>query len=112
MPPTIKTLSRPVWLLTLAYTFIRVLSFATYTYPVANEIIAGVLVGVFVYICFKHPKLGWLILVSELVLDGVGHFFELQNLLLRTWFLGTFGLIWLVTKIRQKDFKIELPLKL
>ncbi|OGH64870.1 MAG: hypothetical protein A2821_00110 [Candidatus Magasanikbacteria bacterium RIFCSPHIGHO2_01_FULL_41_23] len=109
MPPTIKTLSRPVWLLTLAYTFIRVLSFATYTYPVANEIIAGVLVGVFVYICFKHPKLGWLILVSELVLDGVGHFFELQNLLLRTWFLGTFGLIWLVTKIRQKDFKIELP---
>lgn len=97
--------SLPVYGL-LIYASLRILSFITYQHALANQIIAGVLVLVFLFICLKNLKFGWLVLVGELLLDGVGHFFELNNLLLRTWFLGIFGIIWLFTKIKQKSFKL------
>ncbi len=40
--------------------------------------------------------------MGELILDGAGHFFELQNLLLRTWFLGIFCLFWIIQKLQNK----------
>lgn len=91
------------------YVLIRFLSLITYHHPLANQIIAGAAVIVFGYICLKNLKLGWLLLVGELLLDGAGHFFELQSLLLRTWWLGIFGLIWFIGKLKQKDFGVTLP---
>lgn len=93
---------------TAIYVLARILSFSTYEYPLANEIIAGILTAIFFVICLKSTKLGWLMLVAELLLDGAGRFFELRELLLRTWFLGIFSLVWLISKIIQKN-KFVLP---
>lgn len=99
----------PIFPLVVVYALIRLLSFGTYQYPFGNEIFAALGILSFSYLCFKNTKLGWLLLVAELILDGAGHFFELQSLLLRTWFLGIFGLVWVVKKIRTKD--VRLPSK-
>ncbi len=44
-----------------------------------------------------------MILIAEFFLNGAGHFFEFFDLLLRTWFLGIFGIIWLAQKVKQKN---------
>lgn len=88
------------------YILIRALSFITYFHPWANQLIAAGLIITFSYFCFKNLKLAWLLLLTELLIDGAGHFFELQGLLLRTWLLGIFGLIWLIKKSRNRDFKL------
>lgn len=96
-----------VALLVAAYTLIRSLSFLTYHNPAANEMMAGILILGFTYSCIRNLKWGWLLLVAELLIDGAGHFFELQGLLLRTWFLGIFVVAWGIHAIRIK--KISLP---
>lgn len=110
MRQTIKILCSSPWSLLAVYIFIRLVSFTTYTKPLANEIVAGFLVGAFAFICFKNLKFGWLMLIGELLLDGAGHFFEWQQLLLRTWWLGIFGLVWFIHKIKNKE-KWERPAK-
>ncbi|MEK7644641.1 MAG: O-antigen ligase family protein [Patescibacteria group bacterium] len=99
----------PVVSLVSGYLFARLLSFLTYQEPFANQIIALLAIIIFVYFCLKNPKLGWFMLIGELLLDGAGHFFEFQGLLLRTWFLGVFGTIWLIERIRRKKFRLSLP---
>lgn len=93
----------PIFSTLIVYGLIRLLSFGTYNFALGNQIIATACILSFSYFCFKNIKLGWLILMTELILDGAGHFFELQSLLLRTWFLGIFGLIWLIKKIQTKS---------
>ncbi len=90
-----------------AYILIRSASFLTYQFPLVNQIIAGILIFGFAYCCFKNIKWGFLLMAGELIIDGAGHFFELQGLLLRTWFLAIFTLSWVFFKI--KDKKIFLP---
>jgi O-antigen ligase len=90
------------------YALARILSFATYKNDITNQIIAGIILSVFIYFCVKNIKIGWVVLVGELVLDGAGHFFELNYLLLRTWFLGIFGIAWIIHKIREKN-KLKIP---
>lgn len=92
----------PLFLSTIAYGAVRLFSLATYDYSEFNQIIAALLVLSFAWLSYKNLKLAWLVLVTELILDGAGHFFELHNLLLRTWFLGIFGLMWLVSKFKNK----------
>lgn len=93
-------------LLLITFVVIRLLSLTTYQQPFLNGILAALLIGGFTCICIKNPKYGWFILLGELLLDGAGHFFELQGLLLRTWFLGIFGVAWLVKKNRNRDFQL------
>lgn len=93
-------------LLLVTFVTIRLLSLTTYQQPFLNGILAALLIGGFACICIKNPKYGWFILLGELLLDGAGHFFELRSLLLRTWFLGIFGLMWLIKKIRNPNFKL------
>lgn len=96
-----------VALLVATYSLIRFLSFLTYHNLVANEILAGILIFGFTYFSLKNIKWGWLLLVAELLIDGAGHFFELQGLLLRTWFLGIFVVAWIIHFVKIK--KIFLP---
>ncbi len=93
-----------VALFVAAYSFIRLLSFFTYHHPIANQMIAALLILAFAYYCFKNLKFGWLLLVTELLIDGAGHFFELQGLLLRTWFLGIFAIAWIIHIFKTKQF--------
>ena len=87
----------------LIYSLIRLASFFTYHQPIANQIIAGIVIVSFGYFCFKNPKLAWIMLLGELILDGAGHFFELHSLLLRTWFLAIFATTWLLSKLKTKQ---------
>ncbi|MBI4262013.1 O-antigen ligase family protein [Candidatus Uhrbacteria bacterium] len=91
------------------FAFIRVLSFLTWDFSLANQLITAVLVVIFFCISVKNIALAWVILVADFLLNGAGHFFELFGLLSRTWFLGIFGVIWFVKKIKQKDFYPQLP---
>lgn len=89
------------------YGAIRLFSFFTYQQPVFNELVAVCLLLYFTYVCWRKLSSGWLLLVGELLLGGSGHFFEVQGLLLRTWILGIFILIWLYRSWQTK--KILLP---
>jgi len=93
----------------LIYVCIRLLSFFTYHLPVANQIIAVLLIAAFGYLSVKKLSTAWIILIAELLVDGAGHFFELQDFLLRTWFLGIFALVWLYQKIKEKKIQLNLP---
>lgn len=97
------------YLLLIFFFAIRLLSLLTYHHPTINQIIALPLVAIFAYITIKDLNKSWLILVTELIIDGAGHFFELQGLILRTWFLGIFVCGWLIKKIREKKIEINLP---
>jgi len=96
-------------ILLTAYIIVRVLSFLSYYQPAINAIFAISFIIGFVYICIKNLSFAWALFVIELLLDGVGHFFEFQSFILRTWFMGIFAVIWLYKKIKQKDFHISLP---
>ena len=82
----------------------RVMSLLTYHHQGINQSIALTLILLFGWICTKDIRMGWAILIAELLLGGSGHFFEFQGLILRTWFLGIFGIIWLWQKISKRDW--------
>lgn len=92
------------------YVAVRALSFFLINIPFAQELIAAVLVGTFLYYCIKNISFAWQLLVVEILIDGAGHFFELQSLLLRTWLLGIFAIVWIYHKIRMRS-AIALPHK-
>lgn len=85
------------------YIVLRALSFFLRNHLLTQELIAAALVGLFLYYCIKNLSLAWKLLVIELILDGAGHFFELRGLLLRTWFLGIFALVWVWHRARTKS---------
>lgn len=91
------------------FIFLRIASFFTYYYPLINQIFAAILILAFAYICKKNLSLGWTVLVGELILDGSGHFFELQGLILRTWFLAIFAGFWLLHHLKEKRFSLKVP---
>ncbi len=97
-------------LLISTYIVLRAASFALQGYAWAEETIAALIIGVFIYVCLKNISLAWKLLVLELLIDGAGHFFELRSLLLRTWFLGIFALVWVWHKVRTRS-PIILPAK-
>lgn len=88
---------------------VRIASIFTYYAPLINQIIAAALILGFIYMCKKSLSLGWIILVGELILDGSGHFFELQSLILRTWFLAIFAAFWIYRHIKDKDYSLHIP---
>lgn len=91
------------------FALLRVISFLTWGHPELNNIIALLLVMAFAGVSIRKPPFAWSILVGECILDGSGHFFEFEGLLLRTWFLGIFGTVWLIRKVREKNFHFDLP---
>ncbi len=91
-----KSWYKQPFLLTVAYITLRVLSLLTWQSSIANQLVAAVLIGAFVIVTAENLKLAWLILLTEIILGGSSHFFELFALLLRTWMLGIFGLTWVV----------------
>lgn len=94
------------WLLLIVYALVRALSFFLIEHTLASGIIATVIVLAFSWMCWKDISLGWKLLVLELLLDGAGHFFELGGLLLRTWLLGAFAIVWLIQKNRARAFPL------
>lgn len=101
---------RPLTWLLISYSALRALSFFLIDFAIARELIAAVLIGFFIYFCIKNLSLAWKILVLELLLDGAGHFFDWNSLLLRTWVLGIFAGIWLWQKLRTRS-RLSLPPK-
>ncbi|MBI2436636.1 MAG: O-antigen ligase family protein [Candidatus Magasanikbacteria bacterium] len=61
----------------------------------------------------KHISYAWLILIAELILDGSGHFFEFQGLILRTWLLIIFACFWGFQFIKNRKLELQLdkPIK-
>lgn len=88
---------------------IRFFSFLTYTNPIINQIIALIVIVIFTIIATKKISIAWLILIIEILLDGSGHFLELGGLILRTWFLGIFAIIWLTHKYQERKIQFNLP---
>lgn len=99
--------TRQINFLVLGFCALRILSFFTYDSTRVNQIFAALFIGIFISICKRNLAAGWTVLVGEFLIDGAGHFFEFQTLILRTWFLGIFGLFWLWQKIKTK--KVSLP---
>ncbi|OGH61885.1 MAG: hypothetical protein A2848_02360 [Candidatus Magasanikbacteria bacterium RIFCSPHIGHO2_01_FULL_50_8] len=95
-------LNRNFLLLLIGYIALRATSFFVRDVWWAETIIAALAIGCFAYFCIKDLSLGWKLLVIELLIDGAGHFFEFESLLLRTWFLGIFAAAWLWRKIRTR----------
>jgi len=95
--------------LCFVYVFLRVASFLTWGHPLANNVIAAILIISYITIATKKLHIAWFILVAELFLDGGGRFFELGGFILRTWMLGIFGIAWIVHKVHRKDFKLLFP---
>jgi len=91
------------------YTCLRLFSFVSYEHTTGQTIIGVFLIGCFLVLCTKKLPLAWVVLVGELLLDGSGHFFEIQGLILRTWFLGIFGIVWFVRAITYKTFFTSIP---
>jgi O-antigen ligase len=98
-------------IMVLVFLFIRILSFTTVSFPLFNQFIAGASILSFFFICKKNLGNGFLFLILEFLLDGAGHFFELHGLLLRTWFLGIFGLFWTVDQWKNQSWKEVLTRK-
>lgn len=88
--------------LLLLYIVVRVTSFFLINIPIGSEIIGAIAVALFLYTCLENLSAAWTILVLELLLDGAGHFFEFNSLLLRTWLLGIFACFWVWKIVRAK----------
>ncbi len=84
------------------FILIRALSFFTYHLPMVNSALGALLVLIFLFICKKNIQLAWIVLLGEILLDGSGRFFEIQGLILRTWFLGIFATFWLLHTFKRK----------
>ncbi|MFA6486707.1 MAG: hypothetical protein WCT40_05100, partial [Candidatus Magasanikbacteria bacterium] len=95
--------------MTSLYLLIRVGSFFTWGDILAQSIVSLAAIIFFIYFCATNIEIARDILIGEILLDGAGHFFEFQTLILRTWFLGIFAIVWLFKKIRRRD--IILPKK-
>lgn len=91
-----------------SYALLRLLSLLTWERPAVHGTIAGAIILVFLIVCLGNLRLGWLLLVSELLLGGSGHFFELFGLLLRTWLLGIFAIVFVVRE-RRNSASFGLP---
>jgi O-antigen ligase len=96
--------------LVVGYALIRVASYFLGNIPLAQGAIAAALIGIFSWFCWKSQPLAWILLVGEILLDGAGHFFEFNGLLLRTWWLAIFATIWIIRKFTEKS-KLILPSK-
>jgi len=96
--------------LIIFYALIRVASFLTFDNTLAQGIISALLVLAYLCICVKNISLAWIVLISEILLDGSGRFFEFNQLILRTWFLAIFAIVWLIKKAHSQD-KLKLPPK-
>ncbi len=103
--------TKPVLLGIGLYFFIRLFSFYSLPFPIAQTFITIFLILAFVVISIKNPFAAWVILIAEFLLDGNGHFFELFGLALRTWFVYAFLMVWLIHTLRQHKLTevIKLP---
>ncbi len=105
MKEKIFSLFKPSILMVGIFLLIRIFSFYTYQFPVINSGIGVLLVFIFIFLCKKNIQLAWIVLIGEILLDGSGHFFEIQGLILRTWFLGIFGIFWFAHTIKEKQLR-------
>lgn len=97
-----------IWLLGV-YFLIRIFSLITYHHPLPNQVVTCFLIILFCFIAFKNFTQAWTILITELLLNGAGHFLEFQGLIIRTWLLGILAITWLIQKIKKQKIEIKLP---
>lgn len=97
-----------IWLLGV-YFLIRIFSLITYHHSLPNQIVTFFLIILFCFVASKNFSQAWTILITELLLNGVGHFLEFQGLIIRTWLLGILAIVWLIQKIKNKKIEIKLP---
>lgn len=100
---------KPTFWLFGVYFLVRIFSLLTYYHQLPNQIGTFLIIILFTIITCKNLTQGWLILITELLLDGAGHFLEFQSLIIRTWLLVIFALVWLFQKIKSKKINLNLP---
>jgi O-antigen ligase len=108
-----KLLDKPEYIFLAFFVFSRIISLLTYNHALANQLVALALILGYLYISYKNISHAWLVLIAELLLDGSGHFFEFQGLILRTWFLIIFACFWGFGVIKKRKLKLQLhkPIK-
>lgn len=74
----------------------RVLSFAIVHHPVIQSIMCLLLMTLLILLYFKQRAWGWYLALGELLLGGSGRFFEFFGISIRTLFLFTFMLLWIL----------------
>jgi O-antigen ligase len=86
------------------YIAIRLVSFLSVKYPLANSVIAMLLILGFLVLNIKNIRAAWFVLLCEILLGGSGHFFQFAGFILRTWFLGIFAIFWLWHCIKNRHW--------
>lgn len=95
----------PYLFFVFSYLGLRVVSFFVSTTDSAfvETSLMALLLGIFAWICAKRPGMGLVLLVSELILGGAGHFLELEGISMRSWLLGIFGICWIVHVMKSRS---------
>lgn len=81
---------------------IRAASFFLRHSPVLQGAIAIAMLAALVFVFFRNPKIAWWMVAGEFFLGGIGQFFELGGLALRTLLAGAFLLLWFTRSILKK----------
>ncbi|MCB9803089.1 O-antigen ligase family protein [Candidatus Nomurabacteria bacterium] len=96
--------------LSLGFFLLRGLSFAFINHSLLANTLSFLLLLGFILIYLKNKNLAWLILLSEYLLGGAGHFFEFSGLSLRTSLTLIFLILYLSEFLfykKYKNFKID-----
>ena len=96
-----------VWLLALFFG-IRVGSFLLREHLIIQGILAFALLMLLAALYFKSPLYAWYLILGEIFLGGTGHFLELGGLSIRTIFIGTFLLLWIIHALGTNTYKFRL----
>jgi O-antigen ligase len=95
------------------YLFIRILSFFLVGHIIIQALLIFTILMIFGALYFKNQEHAWYILLAELFLGGAGHFFEFFGLSMRTIFLITFIILWIIDSLNNnKRELLHFPSKL
>lgn len=89
---------------------IRAFSFLTRNLPYIQTAVAGMILLFFLFLALFRQEFAWIVLISELLLDGNGHFFSFLGIALRSVMIGLFLIVWFGTHIvRRTDLRQFAP---
>ncbi|OGH60105.1 MAG: hypothetical protein A2725_00450 [Candidatus Magasanikbacteria bacterium RIFCSPHIGHO2_01_FULL_33_34] len=100
-------------ILIVSYFLIRLLSFLLVGHNLLQSLIVFIVVLIFATLYYKNQELAWILLISEFLLGGAGHFFEFFGLSMRTMLFITFVLLWFTqTTFNSRTELVGFPKKL
>jgi hypothetical protein len=101
------TEQRTIYLALAAFLGLRIVSLGEtlYQLQILPALLSLVVLAIFTFLCIRKPHMALVILSAELMLGGAGGFLSLGGLLIRTWMLGIFLLLWAISVWRDKSWR-------